>query len=59
MVAAALSNGVVPCHNVCLNLKDEKVVHADALRARTQFGFLSYWTVRVAGVSLVVCSSHC
>jgi citrate lyase subunit beta/citryl-CoA lyase len=54
MVAAALSNGVVPCHNVCLNLKDEQVVHADAQRARMQFGFLRMWSIYPAQIRPIV-----
>jgi len=34
IVAAALANGVVPAHNVCLELKDPDRVHAGANRAR-------------------------
>lgn len=54
MVAAALSRGVVPAHNVCLNLKDEQVVHADARRARTQFGFLRMWSIHPAQIRPIV-----
>jgi len=54
MVAAALSNGVVPAHNVCLNLKDAQVVHADALRARSQFGFLRMWSIHPAQIRPIV-----
>lgn len=54
IVAAAISNGVVPAHNVCLNLKDEKVVHADAHRARTQFGFLRMWSIHPAQIRPIV-----
>ena len=34
IVAAALANGVVPAHNVCLDLKNPHNVYGDALRAR-------------------------
>jgi citrate lyase subunit beta/citryl-CoA lyase len=34
VVAAALANGIVPAHNVCLNLKDAEVVAANARRAK-------------------------
>ena len=54
LVAAALSNGVVPAHNVCLNLKDEKVVYEDARRARTQFGFLRMWSIHPAQIKPIV-----
>lgn len=54
LVAAALSHGVVPAHNVCLNLKDEKVVYGDAHRARSQFGFLRMWSIHPAQIGPIV-----
>src|SRR5262249_37308248 len=40
VVAAALAAGVVPAHNVTLDLKNVYQTHADARRAREEFGFL-------------------
>jgi citrate lyase subunit beta/citryl-CoA lyase len=54
VVAASISHGVVPAHNVCLNLKDEQVVFADALRARMQFGFLRMWSIHPAQIRPIV-----
>ncbi len=54
VVAAAISHGVVPAHNVCLNLKDEKVVYGDAHRARSQFGFLRMWSIHPAQIRPIV-----
>jgi len=54
LVSAALSRGVVPAHNVCLNLKDEQVVHGDASRARNQFGFLRMWSIHPAQIRPIV-----
>lgn len=54
VVAAAISHGVVPAHNVCLNLKDEEVVHGDARRARSQFGFLRMWSIHPAQIRPIV-----
>jgi citrate lyase subunit beta/citryl-CoA lyase len=54
VVAAAVSHGVVPAHNVCLNLKDEKVVYSDALRARSQFGFMRMWSIHPAQIRPIV-----
>lgn len=54
MVAAALGQGVVPAHNVCLNLKDERVVHGDAHRARMEFGFLRMWSIHPAQIRPIV-----
>lgn len=43
--AAALANGIVPAHNVCVNLKDRDVIKADAKRARDEFGFQRMWSI--------------
>ncbi len=45
VVAAALANGVVPAHNVTLDLKNTYATHADASRARNEFGFLRMWSI--------------
>jgi citrate lyase subunit beta / citryl-CoA lyase len=44
-VRAALAHGVLPSHNVCIELEDEKVIESDARRAREQFGFLRMWSI--------------
>ncbi len=54
MVAAALANGVVPAHNVCLNLKDAEVIAGDATRARNEFGFLRMWSIYPAQILPIV-----
>ena len=54
MVAAALANGVVPAHNVCLDLKDAERVHSDASRARNEFGFLRMWSIYPAQIDPIV-----
>jgi citrate lyase subunit beta/citryl-CoA lyase len=54
VVAAALANGVVPSHNVCLDLKNTEVVLADARRARNEFGFLRMWSIYPAQISAIV-----
>lgn len=54
MVAAALANGVVPSHNVCLELKDAERVHSDASRARNEFGFLRMWSIYPAQIEPIV-----
>lgn len=54
MVAAALANGIVPCHNVCLNLKDTEVVFNDASRARREFGFQRMWSIYPAQIKPIV-----
>lgn len=45
IVAAALGNGVVPTHNVTIELKDRGVVSSDAMRARLEFGFMRMWSI--------------
>ncbi|MGT2510453.1 HpcH/HpaI aldolase/citrate lyase family protein [Cupriavidus basilensis] len=54
MVAAALANGIVPAHNVCLNLKDAGVIAGDARRARGEFGFLRMWSIYPAQILPIV-----
>ena len=54
VVAAALANGVVPAHNVCLDLKNTAVVMADAKRARYEFGFLRMWSIYPAQITAIV-----
>jgi citrate lyase subunit beta / citryl-CoA lyase len=54
VVAAALANGVVPAHNVCLDLKNTEVVKADASRARNEFGFLRMWSIYPAQIKAIV-----
>lgn len=49
-VAAALANGVVPAHNVTLELKDQEVIFGDAMRARNEFGFLRQWSIYPAQI---------
>lgn len=54
VVAAALATGVVPSHNVCLNLKDAAVIRGDALRASRQFGFQRMWSIHPAQIEPIV-----
>lgn len=45
IAAAALANGIVPSHNVTTELRDLEHIHADALRARREFGYLRMWSI--------------
>lgn len=45
ITAAALANGIVPSHNVTTELKDIEYIRNDALRARTEFGYLRMWSI--------------
>jgi citrate lyase subunit beta/citryl-CoA lyase len=54
VVAAALANGVVPAHNVTLDLKNQEVTHSDASRARNEFGFLRMWSIYPTQIQAIV-----
>src|SRR5262245_17928794 len=52
--AAALANAVIPAHGVTLALEDAAAVHADAKRAREEFGFLRMWSIHPAQIEPIV-----
>ena len=52
--AAALAHAVVPAHGVTLALEDTDAVHADAKRAREEFGFLRMWSIHPAQIDPIV-----
>ncbi len=54
VVAAALGAGVVPAHNVTLDLKNVDQTYADALRARMELGFLRMWSIYPAQIEPIV-----
>lgn len=54
MVAAALANGVVPAHNVTLDLKNAEQTKGDAKRARYEFGFLRQWSIYPTQIQAIV-----
>ena len=54
MVAAALANGIVPAHNVTLDLKNSEQTLADAKRARNEFGFLRMWSIYPTQIQAIV-----
>jgi len=54
VVAAALANGVVPAHNVSLDLKNPHNVYRDAARARNDFGFLRMWSIHPSQIDPIV-----
>lgn len=45
IVVAALANGVIPTHNVSVELRDHELVRDDARRAREELGFLRMWSI--------------
>jgi citrate lyase subunit beta/citryl-CoA lyase len=54
IVAAALANGIVPAHNVSLDLRNAYSVFSDASRARQEFGFLRMWSIYPAQINAIV-----
>lgn len=54
VVASALANGVVPAHNVTLDLKDRYKTFQDASRARNEFGFLRMWSIYPTQIDAIV-----
>lgn len=54
VVAAALANGVVPAHNVTLDLKNVEVTYSDASRARNEFGFMRMWSIYPTQIQAIV-----
>lgn len=54
MTAAALANGIVPAHNVCLSLKDTDIISGDASRARREFGFQRMWSIYPAQIQPII-----
>jgi citrate lyase subunit beta/citryl-CoA lyase len=51
---AALAHGVVPAHNVSLDLKNSYNVFRDAWRARNEFGFLRMWSIHPSQIQPIV-----
>jgi citrate lyase subunit beta/citryl-CoA lyase len=54
VVAAALANGVIPAHNVTLDLKNIYQTYEDASRARNEFGFLRMWSIYPMQIDSIV-----
>ena len=54
VAAAALAHAVVPAHGVTLALDAPEVVHADARRARDEFGFLRMWSIHPSQIEPIV-----
>ena len=54
IAAAALGNGIVPSHNICVEIRDTDVVRKDARRARQEFGFLRMWSIHPSQILPIV-----
>lgn len=52
--AAAISNQVIPSHNVTLDLKNPYQTYADAKRARDEFGFMRMWSIYPSQIQSIV-----
>ena len=54
VVAAALAHGLVPAHNVTLDLKNYEQTRSDAARARYDFGFLRMWSIYPVQIDAII-----
>ena len=54
VTSAALGNGVVPAHNVTLDLKNTETTYSDASRARNEFGFMRMWSIYPTQIQAIV-----
>jgi len=54
VTAAAISNRVIPAHNVTLDLKNPYQTYADAKRARDEFGFMRMWSIYPTQIQSIV-----
>jgi citrate lyase subunit beta/citryl-CoA lyase len=54
VVSAAMASGVIPAHNVTLDLKNTYATYSDASRARNDFGFLRMWSIYPAQIQSIV-----
>ena len=54
LTQAALSNYVIPAHNVTLDLKNPYQTYLDASRARNEFGFMRMWSIYPTQIQSIV-----
>ncbi len=54
VTSAALGNGIVPAHNVTLDLKNVDTTSSDATRARNEFGFMRMWSIYPTQIQAIV-----
>lgn len=45
IASAALGNGIIPAHNVSVEIRDPAIVREDARRAREEFAYLRMWSI--------------
>jgi len=51
---AALSNHLIPCHNVTLDLKNPYQTYLDATRAKNEYGFMRMWSIYPTQIQSIV-----
>lgn len=54
ITTAALSHGLVPAHNVTVDLQHPEQAGADAARARAELGFLRMWSIHPSQIEPIV-----
>lgn len=54
VAGTALAHGVIPAHNVTLDLKNQYQTYADAKRAHDEFGFQRMWSIYPAQIQAIV-----
>lgn len=54
VAAAALANGLVPAHNVTLDIQDPSTALGDARRAREEFGYLRMWSIHPSQIDPIL-----
>lgn len=54
IVLAASERGVIPSHNISLELKDEGIVREEARRARKEFGFRRMWSIHPMQITPII-----
>ncbi|HQW20976.1 MAG TPA: aldolase/citrate lyase family protein [Rhodocyclaceae bacterium] len=54
IAAAALGSGIVPTHNVSVEIRDPAVAREDARRAREEFGYLRMWSIHPSQIQPIV-----
>lgn len=54
IAAAAYCNGLVPSHNITLDLKNPNTAYDDARHARLEFGYLRQWSIHPSQINPIV-----
>jgi len=54
IAAAALAHGLVPVHNVTIDLDRPEQARQDAARARAEFGFLRMWSIHPSQIDPIL-----